>query len=150
MCSCFAKVTAPPPPPTDTHKYTHPSYPDSIWLCQNVLCCNLVDCSWGWLRDRQRMWQTNVVLWLVIPHTPSYKHLWCCQATFSFCKRFTVPASDSLTAMQPRCQSPAGAQLPHTDQKSKSFIAATSLHVFFSFLTAITQCKQLMMILAWV
>ena len=119
------------------HTYTH-EYPDSLWLCQMCLAKLSGGCFSAWLRDKDIQTSNSC------PVTNSHIHLCCCHAAFTFCKRFTVPASDGLTAIHPRCQSPCQSPAATHRWGDKTFTGATSNHSPCSFLTAITPCKLVM------
>lgn len=118
MCSCVAKVTAPPPPTVSlshTHMQTHTR---TVLNHFDFAKCgrNFGECS---SPHGQTGKETSKCSSVSGKRTHLCTHLCRCHAAaFTFCKRFTVPDSDSLTAMQPRCQSRARAQLPHTDRQT--------------------------------
>lgn len=128
MCSCVAKVTAPPPPAV-THRSRHTRRRAS-WLALNSpndSSQTCVGCSSGWPGKQLYRCDKREI--------GKHTHLWRCRAAFTFCKRFTVPASDSLTATGPAATHRSG---------DKSLAVATSIQPLCSFLTAITQRRQVM------
>lgn len=162
MCSCVAKVTA-PPPPTDTHTHRrahmHTNTHTVSWLTltlPNVSSEKFGYRSSGWLRDtdskrdKQLLHCDKLVIGkrYTVTHTPTHIHihtptpvaLSCCihllQKIYSSCQwQFNCHAAQ----VPERCQSPAATHR----SGDQSFRGATSIHSPFSFNSdSIKQCKQ--------